>query len=346
VYVVELLLDGVRHIYGFEIDDEKVREEWLYAFPHNRRRVIFDREGQQIRLGSTLADHRSRSGRLAEQTRNNTLFLGAAVLANMAEVMPIYEWFGAGVAIIDAGLRSFRHTLVERLLPGAPSRDATIGLLRAADLGISDVTVDPARVELGEARTLTNLSPQEMTSHVKALLARLPGGGSPLHFAHSGGGATLQIEDESYGTRAWMVMIDHLLDALRDGSVLVVDEIDSSLHPRLTARLLETFQNPETNPRGAQLILTTHDATLLSPLLGADPLERDQIWFVEKDPLGATALIPLSDFHPRKDENTERRYLGGSYGGIPVASQYAFLQALEAAGVTAAEPRTAADGAA
>ncbi len=101
VYVVDLLLDGVRHIYGFEVDDEKVREEWLHAFPHNRRRVIFDRTDQQIKLGSTLADHRARTTLLTELTRGNTLFLSAAAHANVAEVLPLYEWFRTRMAVLD-----------------------------------------------------------------------------------------------------------------------------------------------------------------------------------------------------------------------------------------------------
>jgi hypothetical protein len=98
---------------------------------------------------------------------------------------------------------------------------------------------------------------------------------------------------------------------------LLVDEIDTSLHPWLTARLVSLFQDPEANPRNAQLICTTHDTTLLSPTLGDEALARDQVWFTEKNAAGETNLYPLSDFKPRKGENVERRYLGGSYGAVP-----------------------------
>src|SRR5262249_25289734 len=139
---------------------------------------------------------------------------------------------------------------------------------------------------------------------------------SPLRFIHGESETLLHLNDLSNGTRAWMVLIDHLLDVLKDGTVLVVDEVDTSLHTRLAARLIEMFKNPETNPQNAQLIFATQDATLLGRDLGEDILPRDTVWFVKKDRAGMTTLYALSDFKPRKDENTERRYLSGSYGAV------------------------------
>lgn len=323
VFVVELLLDGVRHIYGFEIDDERVREEWLYAYPHNRRRVIFDREGQQIRLGSTLADNRSKGALLAELTRDNALFVTVAAHANLADVMPLYGWFRTGVTTVDADHQADHETLVNRLLPTAPEREAVIALLRAADLGISDVIVDPSYAQLIDevAKVRRDLVEAERTSESRAqtklLLERLNSIPSPLRFVHDETGAVLDLNEQSHGTRVWMAMIDHLLDVLKDGHVLAIDEIDSGLHPRLTVRLIELFKNPASNKHSAQLVVTSHDATLLGRELGEDILPRDAVWFVKKDRKGETSLYALADFKPRKDENTERRYLFGSYGAVP-----------------------------
>jgi AAA15 family ATPase/GTPase len=100
----------------------------------------------------------------------------------------------------------------------------------------------------------------------------------------------------------------------------------------LTARLVRLFQGEETNPRHAQLIFTTHDASLLGTSLDGELLERDQVFFVEKDREGATSLYALTDFHPRKEDNRERRYLGGSYGAVPVVSDYEFAKALTTRG--------------
>lgn len=138
-----------------------------------------------------------------------------------------------------------------------------------------------------------------------------------LLFRHGRHGQILGLGDQSEGTIAWMRLLVDALEALEMGSLLIIDEIDTSLHPRLTARLVELFQDMRTNPRSAQLVFATHDASLLGTSFGREVLARDQIWFVEKDADGATALFPLTDFHPRKGENTERRYLGGSYGAVP-----------------------------
>jgi hypothetical protein len=109
----------------------------------------------------------------------------------------------------------------------------------------------------------------------------------------------------------------------------VVDEIDTSLHPVLTSRLLALFQDVGTNPKGAQLLCTTHDATLLSPTLGEQTLRRGQVWFTEKNAAGETNVYPLSDFQPRKGENLERRYLGGSYGAVPKVRGEDFADAVQ-----------------
>ena len=100
---------------------------------------------------------------------------------------------------------------------------------------------------------------------------------------------------------------------LGTGGVLIVDEIDASLHTKACEAIIALFSSKEKNRAGAQLIATTHDTNLLrSPLL-----RRDQIWFAEKDTEGATRFYPLTDFKPRKDESLVKGYLAGRYGGIP-----------------------------
>jgi AAA15 family ATPase/GTPase len=83
-------------------------------------------------------------------------------------------------------------------------------------------------------------------------------------------------------------------------------------------RLVELFHSPSLNPKGAQLIFTTHDTSLLDPTL----FRRDQIWFIEKDKEHASKLYPLSDFSPRKNEAFEKGYLIGRYGAIPFFDEW------------------------
>src|SRR5690606_6078237 len=160
LYCVELLLDGRRYTYGVEVDDERVVSEWLYTYPHGRRRVIFEREHSGVRLGSTVPDHRSRSGQLGRQTRGNALFLSVAAHNELAEVEPVYGWFRDRLRFVD-GTAVAGEDLLRRL--GDPAQRAVIvELIRAADVGITDVSVDEDEREMELAlRRALNAVPSE-----------------------------------------------------------------------------------------------------------------------------------------------------------------------------------------
>ena len=118
---------------------------------------------------------------------------------------------------------------------------------------------------------------------------------------------------------------------LRQGGLMTVDEIDASLHPMLTAKLIALFHSSSTNPHRSQLIFTSHDASLLGTFDAEEILDRDEIWFAEKGRDGTSTVYPLTDFKPRREgENRQRRYLNGSYGGIPELSMQLFERALAA----------------
>jgi AAA15 family ATPase/GTPase len=127
------------------------------------------------------------------------------------------------------------------------------------------------------------------------------------------GSAKFELHEESMGTQRLYLLAGPVLDVLRNGRALVVDELDSSLHTLLVRRLIGMFQSAKLNPHGAQLIFSTHDTSLLDQGL----FRRDQIWFTEKDHSQATRLYPLSDFSPRNKEALERGYLAGRYGAVP-----------------------------
>ena len=104
------------------------------------------------------------------------------------------------------------------------------------------------------------------------------------------------------------------MDALEKGAVLIVDEIEASMHPLLTEHLIKMIQNQSVNKNHAQLIFTTHNTNLLDQKM----LRRDQIWFAEKDEESMeTDVFALTEFSPRKEENIEKRYLQGRYGAVP-----------------------------
>ncbi|GAA1266583.1 hypothetical protein GCM10009677_18550 [Sphaerisporangium rubeum] len=139
-------------------------------------------------------------------------------------------------------------------------------------------------------------------------------------FKHRGQDGTfaLRSQDQSLGTHALYEMGLAVFSSLDQGRTLLVDELDTSLHPYLSARLIRLFAESSTNPRRAQLIFTSHDAALLGRIQGEEVLHRDHIWFTEKNEHGVTELFPLSDFEPPVGEDRERRYLAGRYGAVPV----------------------------
>ncbi|MFI2423613.1 ATP/GTP-binding protein [Streptomyces sp. NPDC018955] len=331
-YVTDLLLRGVRYNYGFEVDDQSVVGEWLYAYPEGRKRVVFERDGDAFRVGSSQREAKALTT-VAEVTAPNALFLSmvARSRASVASLGRVYRWFREDLVFrIPAPDRGFRPLplvmrelalRLDRMEEPAHLRD----LLRAADLGIEDFRVEAVEEDpFEEGRPLLKDQSPDGTKAEETLFGVPPRRAHQvrreLWLRHTGrnGSFELPLSAESLGTKAIVEYALALERVTSTGGTLVVDELDSSLHPRLSAFLVGLFQDPDRNPHGAQLLFTSHDVSLLGRKAGEDVLKRDQIWFASKNEFGETSLYPLSDFRPRQDENRERRYLSGSYGAVPV----------------------------
>jgi uncharacterized protein len=338
-FVVNLQLADGEFVYGFGVDDARVVDEWLYAYgASHRKTVVFERAGLQVTLGDSLPERSSRAKLLTRALRDNALVLSTAMqLGEQPEFAPVYRWFARNLRFVT----STPPFLVDRVAGTLASHSSFVELVRTADLDITDVrvvTIEPppsAAEEAaldgigGEIRRLSELAEvvddEESLADVSKRVQRLERERQTLRsrtqrrelvFMHGEELTKLAPREQSEGTLAYVHLLTYVLDALAGGSTLVVDEIDTSLHPRLVARVVELFRDPRTNPHTAQLVFTTHDATLLGTSFGREILRRDEIWFTDKRD-GATHLYPLTDFHPRKEDNRERRYLGGSYGGVP-----------------------------
>lgn len=322
-YAVDLLLDGVRHTYGFTVDDERIKEEWLYSYPYRRKRIIFERTGQSFAWGEESV--KSRIRRLEEIVAPTSLFLSVTARfephdpvtgegdATSLTMRALYRWLRLGVTLIGPSSRDvFSLTLDYLQLQGASEqRSAIVELLRAADVGIEDVHLSE---QIDDSTVPVRRSSEGL-----------------LEFHHRGalGKVTLTLLDESSGTLRLLELGEQAIPALASGGMLLVDEIDSSLHPLLTAALVRLFQSPAGNPKRAQLVFTTHDATLLGSVDGEDVLRRDEVWFTSKGDDGASELFPLAEFKPRRQgENRQKRYLNGSYGAIPELSMNLFERAV------------------
>jgi uncharacterized protein len=326
-FEIDLVLHGVRWEYGFRIDDQRVLEEWAYRYPHGKAALLFRRTAGDAEL--TLGGSHRAQGRAVERIlRPNALFLSAAAAGGHPDLTPLHQWFADNLWLAEASSRPYRWAYTTHLLHQPQTRRQVLALLHAADLGITDARVrelDPQVLDRVRraVRILQGREDEPEGSDFEAQMAEIG-----LVLSHRGAREDVEFDaaDESLGTLVWLGLAGPIADALSLGNVVLVDEIEASLHPALVAQLVRLFQSPDTNPRGAQLIFNSHEATLLGDSVGDRILGRDQVWFTEKAPDGATRLYPLADLDPRNDEAVGRRYLAGRYGAIPIVVKEEFAE--------------------
>jgi hypothetical protein len=322
-FEVDLVLGGVRHEYGFVLDDDHVLEEWAYRYPHGKAARLFHRWESRVELGSA---ERVKGRAIRELLRPNALFLSTAASANHPVLLPVYAWFARNLRLAEASSREFRQALTTQLLDDDTRRDQVLSLLRAADLGVTGAKkhqIDPVIKERLQ-RAVRILAGQEGESDSAEEGPAFEQLGVRLTHRGAAGDVELDAQDESLGTLVWFGLVGPVVEALADGAVLLADELDASLHPALVAELIRLFQDPQSNPRRAQLVFNSHDATILGDSTSVRLIGRDQVWFTEKRTDGSTHLYPLSDLDPRKEEAIGRRYLAGRYGATPILSRQEF----------------------
>jgi len=315
LFAVDLLLKGVRYEYGFVVDSERVLEEWLYAYPKGRKQEWFTRDAAREQEFSFSRHLQGENRTISGFTRPNSLFLSAAAQNNHSMLGPIFGWFSSRVFIVDEKLRSGIEMAVVQLCLDEGRRESVQRLLQAADLGITSLEI--VEEDASSFAERLRIRPDD------PFLTELPFGpryGAAVQLRHRAGrgeeSVVLPFSQESEGTKAMFSLAGTIALMLMTGGLLVVDELDRSLHPHLSLKIVSLFNDPATNPQNAQLIFNTHDTNLLDTQI----LRRDQIWFTEKDENGATHLYPLTDFRARKHENLERGYLQGRYGAVPVVA--------------------------
>lgn len=312
-FEVTFLLNGVRYQYGFAMNTKRILREHLLVYKAFKPQRWFERHfdentGKDVyEFGPNLKGSKN----VWEQaTRPNALFLSMAVQLNSEALQIIYDWF-ANSLVIRNELAQFTTQTSIQMLKNADDRKRICGFLSSADISIDDIqvvsrSVIAPQVHIDMAAGTTEIRNEEVENH-------------ELRFSHvtEKGSAVFDFMDESSGTQNLLFLAGPVLDILSKGLTLVVDELDTSLHPLLVRELVRLFHQPKINTGGAQLILTTHDTSLLD---AQNLFRRDQVWFVDKDKDQASSLVPLSEFSTRKNEALERGYLTGRYGGIPFLS--------------------------
>jgi predicted ATPase len=316
-YEVELVLQGVRYKYGFSLSSERVLEEWARSYPRGRAVLLLQRDGDEIQLGSQL---RARGRATEEILRPNALFLSTAAATNHPLFLPLYEWFQRNLLYADVRTRHARQGITAKMLEEEDRREQVLALLREADLGVTDVSRREFEPEVKE--TLEKMLDVIRGEDAEEELPDFELDEFEVTMKHRAADREVELAfgQESWGTLIWFGMIGLVVEALRQGSVLLADELEASLHPALVDVLVDLFQSRQSNPRGAQLIFNSHEVTLMGDS-AERPLGRDQIWFTEKDDDGATRLYSLVEYAPRRQEAVARRYLAGRYGGMPILSR-------------------------
>lgn len=328
-FEVDFLVAGVRYQFGFCATHTEITGEWLFSYPSGKKKMLFSRLADgEIDFGRSLqGDNKT----IAALMRKNSLFLSTAAQNNHETLSPVYSWFQHGL-VFSSGEATVPLTTL-RLCADEEHRKQIASLMAFADLGITDLVIDKKPRETTDevARALDAIF-REFEIMVPLPDMSIPG---EVAMIHRIGDASVSFDSdhESNGTKTYFALAGPVISALETGTVLVVDELDSSLHPNLTSFLVRLFATAASNPKGGQLVFTTHDTTLLDNRTQDSPaLNRDEIWLVQKDASGASSLYPLSDFKPVKGEDTHRFYLSGRFGGVPFINTERIVERLRSNG--------------
>jgi AAA15 family ATPase/GTPase len=344
---VEFHFRGQNYAYGFGFDRQVIHEEWLYRFDCNRDWKIFERTTNKdmvsVDIGhlADTAEDRKRLEYIGADTQPTELFLNTSNhrnIRNISGIAPLtdaYAWFDESLAVIfpdskmlglevnidsDARLREIFQWFLAEFKTGITG-------LETVNIDFFSKEVDlPEKLKQRIAQDL-KIGERAMVSsldHITYSLSRNEEGSieaiklmTQHPIKNSPTPALFEINEESDGTQRIMDLIPAIAELAKEERVIVVDEIDRSLHPMLTRKLFELYFRESAGIK-SQLICTTHE----SQLLDQDLLRKDEIWFVKKDVAGASSLYSLEEFKERKDADIRTGYLKGRYNAIPHFSAF------------------------
>lgn len=308
----DFISSNIRYKYAFSADVTKVYNESLDAYYTQKPTNIFTRTNTNEYTFPKAEESKLKS--IESKNTENKLFLATATNWNYEKTKDAYLWF---VNCIDT-YNSFDSISKEVLIDYSNNGELkafTLNMLREFDIFIKDLNVSYEEKEMDTNMVNMFVPPAAkaagtpMVSNVKIEL---------IHEVVDKSNNTYNIgmgfESESEGTRILFSLAPFLKYAFEENKVIVIDELEKSLHPAIVEYIIKMFNNKKINKSNSQLIFTTHATNLLSLEL----FRRDQIWFTEKDPkTAASDLYPLDSFSVRKDENIQKGYINGRYGAIP-----------------------------
>ena len=330
--------------YGIKVNDHRITEEWLLQIIGTKEKVLYERitdEDSKVTIDASglLKD----SGKKLEAqvivgSPPNQTFL-STINANLEEeditdnLVAVMDWFANSLSLISPS--SSYGPLGTELCDDAGFRDFVSEFLKSSSTGVDHLEVNRTLIKEEE---LKNILPKDVATRALDELKEMPEGGSvkiempnnlmlierskdnsysqitiqAAHLNQKGESVALEITEESDGTKRLLDLLPALYRLKSANAVFFIDEIDRSMHPILVKEFLEFFIKLCTNGH-RQMIVTTHESNLLD----LDLMRRDEIWFSEKDNLGATRLYSLTDFKVRTDLEIRKHYLQGRFGAVP-----------------------------
>ena len=293
--------------YGFEVLKDKIISEWLFEKRVNKFYSIFERENNNVSM---------KPNKISELVNidERTLFLNiySKIDRNNEDFSNVYDWF-VNSTYLDLGNPNFERFINNRvslkILSDENYKKELLKFIRTFDSGIEGIKTTPDSIEA--VKSNNGIIDIEV-----------------IHRGENGELKALPFYLESNGTRKMFHLFDFFMDALKNGMVLFVDELDAKLHPLLTRYIINLFHNSDTNKGNGQLIYSTHDTVNLNK----ETFRRDEIWFAEKDKDGISEIYALSDYILEDDKNSGKKvrndatynkdYLTGRYGAIPVLEEF------------------------
>ncbi len=295
--------------YGFEVLKDTIISEWLFEKRVNKFYSIFERNNNNVQIMKI-------KNKLFDLTNvdDSSLFLKSyrSIDKSNEDFSNVYDWF-VNSTYLDLGNPNFERFINNRaslkILSDENYKKELLKFIKTFDSGIEGIKTTPDSIEA--VKNNNGIIDIEV-----------------IHKGENGELKALPFYLESNGTRKMFHLFDFFMDALKNGMVLFVDELDAKLHPLLTRYIINLFHNSETNKGNGQLIYSTHDTVNLNK----ETFRRDEIWFVEKDKDGISDIYALSDYILEDDKNAGKKvrndatynkdYLTGRYGAIPVLEEF------------------------
>lgn len=314
------ILNNSQFRYGFEITNEKVISEWLYQKKLTKKPKeveLFYRDESDIFYHNSFKKMKLLIKEGDGILRNNALLLSVSNQFKVKEAKDIVEYFKKFNFLLGNEPYRYQEFSLNQISQKSEIGAKIIETMKRFDTGISDIEVKEIRIE----------DNHHFPAEIREKISELSKNGKDLTLLeadaiHKKFDSDYNFienvrfdfdEHESSGTQKLMAILGPIYDTLSIGQTIVIDELDSRLHPKIVSHIVKLFNSKETNPRNSQLLINTHNTNLLSENL----FRRDQIWFTEKNRYGEGTLVSLSDYKVRNGENFEEKYLEGRFGGIP-----------------------------